>query len=92
MMEDAKEKEKKSVKQIYISILALTLMNVSIIAGIGNDVQQAFYGLSAVTYFAIGAICFFIPTALVAAELASGQFWYGDAKLCCYDHVLYTNV
>lgn len=72
MMEDAKEKEKKSVKQIYISILALTLMNVSIIAGIGNDVQQAFYGLSAVTYFAIGAICFFIPTALVAAELASG--------------------
>ena len=47
-------------------------MNVSIIAGIGNDVQQAFYGLSAVTYFAIGAICFFIPTALVAAELASG--------------------
>ncbi len=72
MMEDAKEKEKKSVKQIYISILALTLMNVSIIAGIGNDVQQAFYGLSSVTYFAIGAICFFIPTALVAAELASG--------------------
>ncbi len=72
MMEDAKKKEKKSVKQIYISILALTLMNVSIIAGIGNDVQQAFYGLSAVTYFAIGAICFFIPTALVAAELASG--------------------
>lgn len=62
MMEDAKEKEKKSVKQIYISILALTLMNVSIIAGIGNDVQQAFYSLSAVTYFAIGAICFFIPT------------------------------
>ncbi|KOH01917.1 APC family permease [Lactobacillus johnsonii] len=71
-MEDAKEKEKKSVKQIYISILALTLMNVTIIAGIGNDVQQAFYGLSSVTYFAIGAICFFIPTALVAAELASG--------------------
>ena len=72
MMEDAKEKDKKSVKQIYISILALTLMNVTIIAGIGNDVQQAFYGLASVTYFAIGAICFFIPTALVAAELASG--------------------
>ncbi|MGZ0156254.1 APC family permease [Lactobacillus johnsonii] len=72
MMEDAKDKEKKSVKKVYISILALTLMNVTIIAGIGNDVQQAFYGLSSVTYFAIGAICFFIPTALVAAELASG--------------------
>ncbi|MDE7050426.1 MAG: APC family permease [Lactobacillus sp.] len=71
-MDDAKEKEKKSVNKIYISILSLTLMNVTIIAGIGNDVQQAFYGLSSVTYFAIGAICFFIPTALVAAELASG--------------------
>ncbi|MGE9925202.1 APC family permease [Lactobacillus johnsonii] len=47
-------------------------MNVAIIAGLGNDVQEAFYGLSSVTYFAIGAICFFIPTALVAAELASG--------------------
>lgn len=66
------EKEKAQTKRIYISILALTLMNVTIIAGIGNDVQQAFYGLSSVTYFAIGAICFFIPTALVAAELASG--------------------
>ena len=52
--------------------MALTLMNVAIIAGLGNDVQEAFYGLSSVTYFAIGAICFFIPTALVAAELASG--------------------
>ena len=72
MMDDAKDKEKKSIKKIYISVLALTLMNVTIIAGIGNDVQQAFYGLSSVTYFAIGAICFFIPTALVAAELASG--------------------
>nr|WP_282806433.1 APC family permease [Lactobacillus isalae] len=71
-MDDAKDKEKKSIKKIYISVLALTLMNVTIIAGIGNDVQQAFYGLSSVTYFAIGAICFFIPTALVAAELASG--------------------
>ena len=71
-MDDAKDKEKKSIKKIYISVLALTLMNVTIIAGISNDVQQAFYGLSSVTYFAIGAICFFIPTALVAAELASG--------------------
>ena len=57
---------------IYISVLALTMMNVSMVAGLGNDVQQSFYGLASVTYFAIGAICFFIPTALVAAELASG--------------------
>lgn len=42
------------------------------VAGLANDVQQSFYGLASVTYFAIGAICFFIPTALVAAELATG--------------------
>lgn len=59
-------------KKVYISVLALTMMNVSMVAGLANDVQQSFYGLASVTYFAIGAICFFIPTALVAAELASG--------------------
>ena len=48
------------------------MMNVSIVAGLANDVQQSFYGLASITYFAIGAICFFIPTALVAAELATG--------------------
>lgn len=56
----------------YITTLALVMMNVTIVAGIGNDVQQAFYGLSSVTLFTIGAIVFFLPTGLVAAELASG--------------------
>lgn len=64
--------EKSQTKKTYISVLALTMMNVSMVAGLANDVQQSFYGLASVTYFAIGAICFFIPTALVAAELASG--------------------
>ena len=64
--------EKSQTKKAYISVLALTMMNVSMVAGLANDVQQSFYGLASVTYFAIGAICFFIPTALVAAELASG--------------------
>ncbi len=59
-------------KKTYISLMALTMMNVTMIAGIANDVQQAFYGLSSVTFFALGAIVFFIPTGLVAAELASG--------------------
>lgn len=59
-------------KQTYISMFALAMMNVAIVAGISNDVQQSFYGLSSVTLFAIGAIVFFIPTALVAAELAGG--------------------
>ncbi|WP_251912506.1 APC family permease [Lactobacillus paragasseri] len=66
------EDEKTKTKKTYISVLALTIMNISMVAGLANDVQQSFYGLASVTYFAIGAICFFIPTALVAAELASG--------------------
>lgn len=66
------EDEKTKTKKTYIFVLALTMMNVSMVAGLANDVQQSFYGLASVTYFAIGAICFFIPTALVAAELASG--------------------
>ncbi|MHC5229403.1 APC family permease [Enterococcus sp. LJL99] len=59
-------------KSGYISIYALAMMNVAVVAGLGNDAQQAFYGLSSITLFAIGAIVFFIPTALVAAELAGG--------------------
>lgn len=70
-MKEAKKKM-QAQKKTYISILGLTMMNISILAGLANDVQQAFYGLSAVTFFAIGAIFFFIPTGLVAAELASG--------------------
>ena len=59
-------------KKAYVSMMALAMMNVAIIAGIGNSVQMSFYGLSSITLFIIGAIVFFIPTALVAAELATG--------------------
>ena len=55
----------------YITLMALVMMNVTIIGSVGNDVQEAFYGLSSVTLFVIGAIVFFLPTGLVAAELAS---------------------
>ncbi|MBO7665441.1 MAG: amino acid permease [Aeriscardovia sp.] len=59
-------------KRVYMSMWALAMLNVANMAGIGNDVQMAFYGLSSVTYYVVGAIVFFIPTALVAAELATG--------------------
>ncbi|MBU3851745.1 MAG: APC family permease [Candidatus Paralactobacillus gallistercoris] len=63
---------KATPQKAYISTFALIMLNVVVIAGLANDPQQAFYGLSSVTYFAIGLIVMFIPTALVAAELASG--------------------
>lgn len=56
----------------YMSTFALAMMIVSALAGLANDVQQSFYGLSSITFFTIGAIVFFVPTALVSAELASG--------------------
>lgn len=74
MATKSKTKSKPQAQQ-YMSVYALTMMNVAILAGLGNDPQQAFYGLSSVTFFAIGAIVFFLPTALVAAELAGG--WPG---------------
>lgn len=69
---DGKKSAKQAVKRSYISTFSLVMLNVVVIAGLGNDPQQAFYGLSSVTFFLIGLIVFFIPTALVSAELASG--------------------
>ena len=61
-----------NLKKRYVSILAMTFMNISMMVGIANDVQMAFYGLSSVFFYIAGAILFFIPSALVAAELATG--------------------
>lgn len=55
-----------------LTTIALVMMNVTVLAGLANDVQQSFYGLTSVTYFLIGGLLFFLPTGLVAAELASG--------------------
>ncbi|RSX55584.1 amino acid transporter [Bifidobacterium dolichotidis] len=55
-----------------ITTLALTMMTVATVAHLTNDVQMAFYGLSSVTFFIGGCLLFFVPTGLVAAELASG--------------------
>lgn len=55
-----------------ITIFGLAMLNVAAVAGLGNDSEQAFYGLTSVTYFALAAIFFLVPVCLVAAELASG--------------------
>ena len=80
------EKLTRTGKPATMSMMALAMMNIAMLAGVGNDVQMAFYGLSSVTYYILGAILFFIPTALVAAELATtwsrrgGIFrWVGEA-------------
>ncbi len=44
----------------YISLMALVMMNVTIIGSVANDVQQAYYGLTSVTLFIIGALIYFM--------------------------------
>lgn len=69
-----------------ITLMAMVMMNVTIVASLANDAQQSFYGLESVTFFIIGALIFFLPTGMVAAELASGWGqrggifrWVGEA-------------
>lgn len=58
----------KASSGTYISLMALVMMNVTIIGSVANDVQQAYYGLSSVTLFIIGALVFFLPTGLVGGR------------------------
>ncbi|MBS3903925.1 MAG: amino acid permease [Simkania sp.] len=55
-----------------LNVFVLALLNVSMMASLRNLPLVAEYGLSAVFYYFIVAICFLIPSALVSAELATG--------------------
>lgn len=55
-----------------LSIFALAMINVAIVGSIKNWPVIAEYGFSSLFYFLLATIIFFIPTALVSAELASG--------------------
>lgn len=55
-----------------LGLLALTMINVAAIANLRSLPMMAGYGLKSIAYFVLVAILFFIPTALVSAELATG--------------------
>jgi amino acid transporter len=59
----------------FIAWTALAFMTVSSVASLRPAPTMAVYGLSSVFLYVFAAIVFMIPTALVAAELASG--WTG---------------
>lgn len=63
---------KKDKSSARITVFGLAMLNVAAVAALANDSQQAEYGLSSVTFFAIAAVFFLIPISLVAAELATG--------------------
>ena len=55
-----------------LSIFSLVMINVSIVGNMKNWPVIAEYGASSIFYFLLATVIFFIPTALVSAELASG--------------------
>jgi glutamate:GABA antiporter len=55
-----------------ITVFALAMINVAAIGSVKNWPTIAEYGFSSLFYFLLAAVIFFLPTALVAAELATG--------------------
>src|SRR3989338_3260434 len=55
-----------------LSVFSLVMINVIAIDSIRTLPMSAEYGFSAVFYYLLAGLVFFIPTALVSAELATG--------------------
>lgn len=72
---------------VKLGVMTLAIMNVAAVVSLRGLPSQATYGLSSAFYYLFAALVFLIPTALVAAELASmfankqgGVFrWVGEA-------------
>jgi putative glutamate/gamma-aminobutyrate antiporter len=58
-------------KTAVIGLATFTIMNVTTIVSLRGLPSQAEYGLHSIVYFIFAAVVFLVPTALVAAELAS---------------------
>lgn len=58
-------------KVVVISMMTLAIMNVTTVMSLRGLPTQAEYGLTSIFYYVLGAVFLLIPTALVAAELAS---------------------
>lgn len=59
-------------KKRVLSVFSLVMINVIAIDSLRNIPAAAEYGASLIFYYAIAALGFFIPSALVSAELATG--------------------
>ena len=73
-------------KPVVIGMMAFAVMNFMTVVSLRGLPAQAEYGLVSIFYYIFAAVVFLIPTALVAAELAStfpkqgGVFrWVGEA-------------
>jgi putative glutamate/gamma-aminobutyrate antiporter len=59
-------------QQRILGVFTLAMINVAAIISLRNLSFMVEYGFSSVFYYCVAAIIFFIPTALVCAELATG--------------------
>ena len=59
------------VKKAGMGVFTLAMLNVAAVLSIRNLPSQAEYGWSIIFYITAASICFFLPSALVSAELAS---------------------
>ena len=55
-----------------LSVFTLAMINVAAVSSVRNWPTIAEYGFSSLFFFALAAICFFIPVSMVSAELATG--------------------
>ena len=60
-----------NVKKPSMSIFTMSMLTVAAVLSLRNLSSQAEYGYSVIFYMVAASICFFIPSALVSAELAS---------------------
>ncbi len=54
-----------------MGVLTLALLNIAAVLSIVNFPEQAEYGYAIIFYITAGTVCFFLPLALISAELAS---------------------
>lgn len=71
-MHDPTELESTVQPKRVLGIFVLATLNLAVITSLRNMPLVAQYGLSSVSYYIFAAILFIFPTALVAAELATG--------------------
>ena len=81
-----RDQPNRVTKPVVIGMMAFAVMNFMTVVSLRGLPAQAEYGLVSIFYYIFAAVVFLIPTALVAAELAStfpkqgGVFrWVGEA-------------
>ena len=69
-------------KSKSMSVFTMSMLTVAAVLSLRNLPSQAEYGYSVIFYLVAAAVCFFVPSALVSAELASA--WPEEGGVYCW--------